>query len=85
MKTTIDAAGRLVVPKAVRESAGLKPGRPLIVRHRDGIVEITPAPLAVRIEEDNYFTVARPLKKGPPLESATVRQTIRTIRKRGPL
>ncbi len=42
MKTTIDAAGRLVIPKKIREEAGLKPGTALDVRVRDGVIEIEP-------------------------------------------
>lgn len=44
MKTTIDAAGRLAIPKAIREQAGLRPGIELDVRLSDGVVEIEPAP-----------------------------------------
>ncbi len=29
MRSTIDSAGRVVIPKAIREAAGLKPGSPL--------------------------------------------------------
>ena len=29
MKATIDAAGRIVVPKPLRQALGLKPGQPL--------------------------------------------------------
>ncbi len=29
MKTTIDRAGRLVIPKDIRREAGIKPGMPL--------------------------------------------------------
>ena len=43
MITTMDAAGRLVLPKAIRERAQLVAGRPLEVRVVDGRVEIEPA------------------------------------------
>src|SRR5687767_6104869 len=36
MKTTIDSAGRIVVPKALRQALGLKPGQELEVRAADG-------------------------------------------------
>jgi AbrB family looped-hinge helix DNA binding protein len=42
MKTTIDAAGRLVIPKQIGEKASLKPGMALDVRVRDGVIEIEP-------------------------------------------
>ena len=42
MKTTIDRAGRLVIPKEVRELAGLKPGVKLNVDYKDGAVFIEP-------------------------------------------
>lgn len=40
MKGTIDEAGRVVIPKAIREAAGLKPGTPLMIEYRNGRVEI---------------------------------------------
>ena len=45
MRTTTDAAGRLVIPKEIRREAGLKPGMVLEVHWRDGHIEIEPAPL----------------------------------------
>ena len=43
MKTTIDAAGRLVIPKAVRQLAGLTPGMPIKVRYRGRRVSSNPS------------------------------------------
>lgn len=44
MKTTIDHAGRLVIPKDIRRESGIKPGMPLDVRWEKGAIAITPAP-----------------------------------------
>src|SRR5207247_10489118 len=50
MKTTIDSAGRLVIPKEIRQHAGLKPGMPLEVRLHEGRIEIEPASLEIKLE-----------------------------------
>jgi AbrB family looped-hinge helix DNA binding protein len=44
MRTVIDRAGRIVVPKPLRQAPGLKPGQPLEVRAGDGRLEIEIAP-----------------------------------------
>ena len=44
MRTTIDGAGRLVVPKAIRDACGLEPGSDVEIRAVEGRVEIEPAP-----------------------------------------
>jgi AbrB family looped-hinge helix DNA binding protein len=49
MTVTMDAAGRLVLPRDIRREAGLEAGVPLDVRLRDGVIEIEPQPLAVRL------------------------------------
>ena len=51
MKTTIDGAGRVVIPKAVREEAGLLPGTELEIELRDGRIEIEPAAVPMRVVE----------------------------------
>jgi AbrB family looped-hinge helix DNA binding protein len=40
MKTIMDDAGRLVIPKSIRQQAGLKPGLPLDIRWIDGLQPI---------------------------------------------
>jgi AbrB family looped-hinge helix DNA binding protein len=53
MRTTIDAAGRLVVPKRLREELGFAPGTELDVRAVDGHLEVA-IPSRVRLEEGPY-------------------------------
>jgi len=75
MLTTMDNAGRLVVPKPIREEAGLLPGEPLEVSVHDGRVEIAPAPREVRIEERGGFRIAEPVGSHETLHEKTVRKT----------
>jgi AbrB family looped-hinge helix DNA binding protein len=61
MITTIDAAGRVVIPKQIRETAGLKAGCKLNVSYRDGKVEIEPKqPKARLIRERGRLVIAAP-------------------------
>jgi AbrB family looped-hinge helix DNA binding protein len=50
MRTTIDAAGRLVVPKPLRDELGFAPGAELEVTAVDGHLEVA-VPSRVRVEE----------------------------------
>jgi AbrB family looped-hinge helix DNA binding protein len=50
MRTTIDAAGRLVVPKPLRDELGFAPGSELELTAVDGRLEAT-IPSRVRVEE----------------------------------
>lgn len=75
MKTTIDDAGRLVIPKEIRREARLAPGMPLDVRWRDGRIEIEPAPAPVRLQRRGHLLVAVPRKKLRALDLETVEQT----------
>jgi AbrB family looped-hinge helix DNA binding protein len=80
MITTIDAAGRLVVPAAIRREAGLEPGQPLEVTVTDGRVEIVPAPREVRIRERGGFRVAEASGSYETLDEETVRRTRSELR-----
>jgi len=57
MHVTMDKAGRIVIPKSVRDRAHLRPGAPLMVRVRDGVLEIEPAPSPARLEKRGRWTV----------------------------
>ena len=81
MKTTIDAAGRLVIPKAVRQEAGLRPGMLLDVRVRGGRIEIEPAPLPVKLVRKGRLLVAVPQKDVPALAAEAVEETRAALRR----
>lgn len=82
-QTTIDSAGRLVLPKAVRDEAGILPGMTLRVTVEEGKIEIEPVAREVRIVRKGPLRVAVPVEEGPPLTSAIVEQVRREIRRRG--
>jgi AbrB family looped-hinge helix DNA binding protein len=50
MRTTIDAAGRLVVPKPLRDQLGFTPGTELELDAVDGRLEVA-VPSRVRVEQ----------------------------------
>lgn len=83
MKTTIDRAGRLVVPKKIREAAGIVPGSELTIRVADGRIEIEPAPLDVRLVKRGSLTVAVPRNHVTPLTPEVVGKTLDRLRRRG--
>jgi AbrB family looped-hinge helix DNA binding protein len=86
MNTTIDAAGRLVIPKEIRRAAGLAANMPLELRCRDGVVEIEPAPVPVTLERRGRLLVAV-VRRAPGMSSVdtlttgTVERTRRRIRR----
>lgn len=61
MKNAIDRAGRVVIPKAIREAAGLQPGSPLKIQYRDGRVEIErKSPKARLVKKGTVFVASIP-------------------------
>ena len=82
MITTMDAAGRLVIPSEIRREAAIEPGSPLDVRWRDGVIEIEPQPLKVKLQRRGRLLVATPAGRVPPLGTATVERTRRQIGRR---
>jgi len=81
MKTSIDHAGRLLIPKEIRRKSGIKPGMPLEVRWEKGAIAITPAPLPVKLRRRDRLLVAIRRKNGPSLSTKTVNLTRKAQRK----
>lgn len=81
MRTTMDAAGRVVIPKAVRERLRLVSGEPLELQERDGRVEIEPAPTPMKLLARRGGVVAVPTRKLPVLTDDAVREVIERSRR----
>jgi AbrB family looped-hinge helix DNA binding protein len=81
MKTAIDSAGRVVIPKPLRVRLGLDPGRAVEIRERDGRIEIEPAPVAMSLSRRVGGRVAVPDEDLPPLTDELVRATIERTRR----
>ena len=80
MRSTIDRAGRIVVPKETREAAGLRPGTEVQFRVQGGHVEIEPVPLTVTLQRRGSLVVAVPQANQPVMRAADVDQTIAKLR-----
>src|SRR5712691_11139634 len=72
MKAVIDRAGRIVVPKPLRQALGLKPGQPLEIR-----IASTP----MQLKKRGKGLVAVPEAKLPPLTAEQVRDTLERVRR----
>jgi len=81
MKTSIDSAGRIVVPKPLRLALGLQPGQLLDIRAGDGRLEIEIAPTPMQLKKRGKGMVAVPDVEVPPLTADLVRETLERIRR----
>ena len=80
MKTAIDRAGRVLIPKRIRERAALEPGTELDARYEGGRIVLEPRPLDVRIEKQGRFFVAEPLQAIPAMPAHVVEREIEAVR-----
>lgn len=81
MKSTIDQAGRVVIPKALRRRLGLRGGEALDIRERDGRIEIEPAATPMTLVDRDGTSVAVPDQDLPPLTDDIVRETLEGTRR----
>jgi AbrB family looped-hinge helix DNA binding protein len=75
MRTTIDKAGRVVIPATIRERAGLVPGADLEVTLDDAgvrIERVAPGPRLVRVGRRLVARPSAPAENRPSLDIATL-------------
>lgn len=81
MRTTIDPAGRIVVPKPLRDALSLSGGETLELTVRDGRLEVEPVPTSMRLERRADGVAAVPEAALPPLTAEQVRGTLEQTRR----
>jgi AbrB family looped-hinge helix DNA binding protein len=72
MTTTIDKAGRVVIPAALRRKAGLTPGTPLIANYENGVIQIVRDAPTPMIKKRGNRRIATPSKRGDAIDLAAL-------------
>ena len=80
MRVTIDRAGRIVVPKAMRDELGLTPETPLEIEVVDDHVEISNPSSSAEIVETPYGPAIA--TTGTTITSEDVRRVLEATRER---
>ncbi|MBI4704921.1 MAG: AbrB/MazE/SpoVT family DNA-binding domain-containing protein [Deltaproteobacteria bacterium] len=81
MTATIDAGGRVVIPKAIRVQLGLAPGASVELLVRDGVVVLAPKTASLRLVKRGGGWVADPEEPVPKLTADEVRATLEGVRR----
>lgn len=81
MRTTIDAAGRVVIPKAIRDELGLTSGAELELTVVDRRIEIETPATPMRLEEREHGVAAVTDREMPVLTAENVRDALERSRR----
>jgi len=81
MRVSIDRAGRVVVPKAMRDELNLEAGTGLEIRVRDGRIEIEPVTTPMRLVRRGRGTVATTDEPLPTVGVDDVREVTESLRR----
>lgn len=80
MRTTIDRAGRIVIPKGIRRAARLEGPQEVAIRVEGGSIVIEAVTCPVRLARKGPVTVAVPIASVGPLLRGVVEETIERLR-----
>lgn len=80
MQVSIDRAGRVVVPKPLREELGLSPETPLEIEVVDGHLELSAAHRPPTISEGPHGPIVA--ATGVPINDRDVRRVLEATRER---
>jgi AbrB family looped-hinge helix DNA binding protein len=80
MEVSVDRAGRIVVPKALRDALQLKPGTRLEIRQEDGRLVLASPAVPMRLVRKGKGLVVQPGKPLPTLRAAQVRAVLESGR-----
>lgn len=81
MRITMDRAGRLVVPKPLREELRLEAGATLEVRAREGRLELEPVAVPMRLVRRGKGLVATTDEPLPRITADDVRAVLESQRR----
>jgi AbrB family looped-hinge helix DNA binding protein len=81
MITTIDGAGRIVVPKRLRQELGFKPGQELELSIVDGRLEIEHPVTPMRLQRRGRRLIAVADRPMPTLTTELTRDTVERVRR----
>jgi AbrB family looped-hinge helix DNA binding protein len=82
VKIVIDSRGRLAIPKAIREAAGIGPGAEVDVVLVGELIEVRPLPAKVRLGRVGRLLVAAPEAQTGTLSAGAVEQATEAVRER---
>jgi AbrB family looped-hinge helix DNA binding protein len=77
----MDAAGRVVIPKSLREAIGLGDGGEIEIQLVDGALLVAPPTVRKRIEERDGRATIVPEQDLPPLADQVVRDVLDAVRR----
>ena len=81
MRATIDAAGRMVIPKALRDAIGLGDGGDVDIELVDGALLVAPPTVPKRIADRGGRAVIVAEQPLPPLSDEVVRSVTDAVRR----
>lgn len=81
MRTTIDAAGRVVIPKPLRDLLGLRAGLEVELTVRNGLIELEPVSKPVQlVERDGFLAAEVEDDDEAPLTKSEIRTVLDRLR-----